>query len=99
MGQALEEVIRLAEDLQEGILPPGAPAVQLDTPPPAAQRPATPAPPAREPEAGLLSRLLKGRRLRQPEGYPAAGAGAGAGAGFNGRDPPWRDFANDFQDV
>ena len=50
VGEALEQVIRLAEDLQEGFLPSGGANVRLDTPPPSTTTPsAVPWPPSEAP--------------------------------------------------
>jgi len=87
VGEALEQVIRLAEDLQEDFLPENKRnSVRCDTPPPTAG--ASAASPSYEGhgsrEIGLLSRIFKGNRMTNPRSRSEA---------------PWRDFAKDFQDV
>ena len=92
VGQALEEVIRLAEDLQEGFLPSGGANVRLDTPPPGpSAMPWAPFEAPAQPE-GLLSRLFKGNNLRSSRERARGGS-------YNNGSEPWRDYVRDFQDA
>ena len=111
MGEALEQVIRLADDLQEGFLPEEKRnRVQCDAPPstngPAAASAASPYEGQSSREGGLLSRLFfKGNRMRHPRSRSEMHWGtdtgpAASGGGASSKDQaPWRDYAKDFQDV
>jgi hypothetical protein len=104
MGEALEQVIRLAEDLQEGFLPESKRnRVWCDTPPRnvAASAAASPDEGHGGREVGLLSRLFKGNTMGNPRSRSEVHGGArgGTGNGGGGEEAPWREYAKDFQDV
>ncbi|KAG7669367.1 hypothetical protein Ndes2526B_g05681 [Nannochloris sp. 'desiccata'] len=104
MGEALEQVIRLAEDLQEGFLPENKRnRVRCDTPPPATSVASAVSPYEGQSsrEVGLLSRLFKGNRMTNPRScsevhWAANSSGYDVGGE---KEAPWRDYAKDFQDV
>lgn len=92
VGQALEHVIRLAEDIQEDLA--GTAGVRLDTP-------SSVLPPQATPESrserclnvkerdGFLSRLLRSWKMDR---YSGAVSEAG-------KEVPWKDYTRDFQEV
>jgi hypothetical protein len=107
IGEALEHVIRLAEDLQEGFLPEDERnRVRCDTPPPA-RAPKASAASLYEGrgahQEGLLSRYFKGNRMTNPrarsEVHWAAGSASASPSGSGEKEAPWRAYSKDFQDV
>ena len=97
VGQALEEVIRLAEDLQEEMLPQGS--VRLDAPPgpqPCEQRAGRESAAAdaeRAAQGGVLSRLFQWQQERRRQRRD------GTDSGLKASEAPWRDYAREFQEV
>lgn len=83
VGQALDQVIRLAEDLQSEL----SPNVVLDTPP--APHPA----PARTPGTEWITHHGLFSHLRRWQSTSPARPS------MQGASPPWQDYAGKFEDV
>jgi len=91
VGHALDDVCRLAEDLQEGMLPNGA--VRLDTPPPSPslQYSAKSLVDSRDSVAeGLFGRLMQWRRWGEVKGDKGSATSSPAA---------WEEYARYIQEV
>jgi hypothetical protein len=95
VGEALEQVIRLAEDLQEDFLPENKRnRVRCDTPPPPSALMAS----AASREVGLLSRLFKSNRLTHPRSRSEVHWSTGS-SGSEKENASWSEYERDFQNV
>ena len=112
VGQALEEVIRLAEDLQEGFLPldESRSSIRLDTPPLGNQyRPAAAAQlhhnhlsSSSSSSPGLLTRFFKRRGAAQQEQeqqQQQQQEQQRCGGSTSESTDPWKEYSKDFHEV
>jgi hypothetical protein len=94
VGQALEHVIRLAEDIQEDLA--GTAGVRLNAPlsdvPSQDVTPGSPTPSFAKERDGFLSRLLRSWTMDR---YSEKTGGTSEA----GKEAPWKDYTREFQEV